>query len=303
LKLLPVWQEFLFLTMSHPVLNQLSKIYLLFRVWSLDVVLGTLMVGAFIVELLDVSPSPWWWFILASTVWIIYTTDHLLDGYKGKNTQPVIYRHNYHFKHKLVLFIMMIVLSGITLGVGITCLHAEIVLKGILLFTIILLYFLIVHFIQKQNHFFNQKELLIALAYIAGITLAPMVWNNNPLTTHQIITIIVLVLLAWAEGVLASWFDYNNDLHDGHSSFTTTFGKNITKYFLITLHVIIFLLLKANIFFTEDWMQFSSIIIEAVMNLGLLLMLLNPKIMEKNERYRIFGEMIFWIPGIIIFAG
>lgn len=303
MELLPVWQEFLFLTMSHPVFNQLSKIYLLFRVWSLDVVLGTLMVGAFIVKLLDVSPTPWWWLILASTVWIIYTTDHLLDGYKGKNRQAVIYRHNYHFKHKMVLFILMIVLSGITLGIGITFLHSEIVMKGILLFAVILLYFLIVHFIQKQNHFFNQKELLIALAYIAGITLAPMVWNNNPLTTHQIITMIVLVLLAWAEGVLASWFDYENDLHDGHSSFTTTFGKNNTRYFLIALHIIIFLLLKVNIFFTDNWIQFGSIIIEAFMNLGLLLMLLNPRIMEKNERYRIFGEMIFWLPGIIIFVG
>jgi len=303
LKLLPVWWEFLFYKMDLPVVHQLSKIYLLFRVWSLDVVLGTLMVGVFVTKNLQVNPTPWYWVILALAVWIIYTTDHLLDGFKGKNMQPVIYRHKYHFNHKLVLFILVITVSVFTLWAGITFLHSEIVLKGILLFTVILFYFLIVHFIQKQNHFFNQKELLIALAYIAGITLAPLVWNNNSLSTHQIITLSVLVLLAWTEGVQASWFDYENDLHDGHSSFTTTFGKQNTRYFLITLHIVIFLLLKVNLFFTDNWIQFGSILIEAIMNLVLLLMILNPSVMAKNERYRILGEMIFWLPGILFFVG
>jgi hypothetical protein len=39
------------------------------------------------------------------------------------------------------------------------------------------------------------------------------------------------------------------------------------------------------------------------MNLVLLLMILNPAVMAKNERYRILGEMIFWLPGILFFVG
>ncbi len=261
------------------------------------------MVGLFFVKLLKVEPTPWWWFILAATVWIIYTIDHLLDGYKGKNSQLVIYRHSYHFRHKGILFFILGVLSFVTFWAVVSFLHWEIVLRGVVLFLIIIVYFIAVHFLQKKNHFFNQKELLIAVAYMAGILLAPVFWNKNPVTTQQIILIVGMTMLAWTEGVLASWFDYENDLHDGHASFTTTFGKQHTRYFLIALHVLIFILLKVNIFFTENWLQFSAIIIEAVMNLSLLLMLLFPDLMKKNDRYRILGEMVFWLPGLLFFAG
>ena len=283
--------------------NIFAKYYNLFRVWSLDVVAGTLMVGLFFIRILHVEPTGWWWPILALAVWIIYTLDHLLDGMKGKNSQPVIYRHNYHFRHKKVLIITVGILSVVTLWAGISYLHWEIVKRGIFLFAIIVLYFLLVHLIQRKNHFFNQKELLIAGAYMAGILLAPAYWNKNPVTAQQIILIVVMTLLTWAEGILASWFDYENDLHDGHASFTTTFGKQHTGYFLVILHGLIFLLLIINVFFAENRLQLFAIVIESFMNLALLLLLLFPDVMQKNDRYRILGEMVFWLPGLIIFFG
>ncbi len=281
--------------------NYLTKAYSLFRLWSLDVVTGTVFTGLFIAKLLNIHPVGWWYFILASTVWIIYTIDHLLDGYKGKNSQAVIYRHRYHLHHKKMLLIMVLLLSALTLWAGIAFLHGTIVKRGIILFALIISYFLVMHLIGKKNHLFNQKEFFIALAYTSGILLAPLIWNNLPLTIHQIILIVILTLLAWAEGVMASWFDYENDLHDHHHSFATTFGKQNTRYFLIALHILIFILLKINILFTTQWPQFAAIIIEAVMNLALLMILLFPEKMKKNERYRILGEMVFWLPGLMWF--
>jgi 4-hydroxybenzoate polyprenyltransferase len=112
-----------------------------------------------------------------------------------------------------------------------------------------------------------------------------------------------MVMLAWAEGILASWFDYENDIHDGHRSFTTTFGRKNTRHLLITLHIAIFILLKINLLFTVNLFQFFAIIIEVLMNTALLLMLMLPKSMKINDRYRIFGEMVFWLPGLILLAG
>jgi len=285
------------------MIHAIKKGYLLFRILSLDVVIGTLMTGVYISKLLNVSPSGWWYLILASTVWIIYTIDHLLDGLKGKDGQPVIFRHRYHFKHKKVLLVILTGLSVFTLVTGLLFLDKDIVIAGLILFAIIFSFFLIFWFFQKNISFFNQKELFIAIAYVAGITLAPYYWANSSLSTHQIILILVMVMLAWAEGILASWFDYENDIHDGHRSFTTAFGRKNTRYFLITLHIVIFILLKINLLFTVNLFQFFAIIIEVLMNTSLLLMLMFPKSMKIYDRYRIFGEMVFWLPGLILLAG
>lgn len=262
-------------------------------------VVGTLMVGAFVSKVLDVSPPLLWWPVLATTVWIIYTIDHLMDGYKNVNTQSIIVRHNYHFKHKKVMLILLVTLSAFTLWASFTFMNTKIILNGIVLFFLIILYFGLVHFFQnKSNHYFH-KELFNALAYMAGIILAPSIWKDTTWSTYQILILIGLVLLVWAEGVMASWFDFENDLHDGHKSFATAFTKVNTKYFLVALHIMIFILLKIAVFYINNWLQFSAILIEAVMNLGLLLIILFPKKMIINDRYRILGEMIFWLPGII----
>jgi len=263
------------------------------------VVVGTLMVGAFVSKVLEVSPPIWWWLILSTTVWVIYSIDHLMDGYKKTDGKAAIFRHNYHYRYRKIIIVLVVAFSIFTLWVGITFFNSKIILLGILLFMLIVFYFGLIHFFQnKSNHYFH-KELFNALAYMAGIILAPAIWKDTPWSTYQILILVGIVLLVWAEGVMASWFDFDNDLHDGHKSFTTTFAKANTRYFLIALHILIFITLKITIFFTSDWFHFSAILIEATMNLILLLVLLFPSKMIKNDRYRIIGEMIFWLPGII----
>ena len=56
----------------------------LFQAFSLDVVIGALAVGLFAIKLLLVRPNPWWWLVLALSVWVVYTADHLIDGFQQK---------------------------------------------------------------------------------------------------------------------------------------------------------------------------------------------------------------------------
>ena len=67
----------------------------LYQILSLDVVLGAVSVGVFATQLLQVKANPYWWIILAVAVWVIYTFDHLVDGFKKKG-ESTIYRHRFH---------------------------------------------------------------------------------------------------------------------------------------------------------------------------------------------------------------
>jgi hypothetical protein len=57
-------------------INLLQKLSIL----SIDVVIGSLFCGAFVVKLLDVQPGFAWWIVLPFSVWIVYGLDHLIDG-------------------------------------------------------------------------------------------------------------------------------------------------------------------------------------------------------------------------------
>jgi len=273
--------------------------YKVFQTLSLDVIIGVLAIALFSIQLLNIDLQAIWLLILVLATWSFYTIDHLIDGIKsqGKST---IYRHLFHFNYKLTLSILS-VFSGIAaLTLSLILLDQKIIIFGIAMACIVLVYFSVLTLSGHKRSFLLQKELIIALVYIIGIWMAPLIWAEKKPETFTIIIIIVLILLAWAEGIMASWFDYENDFKEGHSSFTVLFGKQNTRRFLIILHILLFIIIKISVLFVTTELQFAAIIILALMNISLLLILLYPKTFSKNNNYRIFGEMVFWLPFPII---
>ncbi len=281
-------------------MNLPVRFYKLFRCWSLDVVTGAVASGIFFINIFDVKMPLWWWFVLPTSVWVVYTLDHVLDGLKAKQKELSIDRHIYHFKNKKVLLLMIGIIVAINTIIVLFFMPFKMILWGAILLFLLGLYFIINIYLFGNNKFLTQKEFAIAVFYVAGVMLGPLFYKTGYPETWQIILTVVFVLLVWIEGIMASWFDYENDLHDGNISFAVIFGKRKTRYFLIFLIIMTFLLLKVTVFFITDFRQFAALIVEALMNLSLLLILLNPGIMKKGERYRVFGEMVFWLPFLLL---
>ncbi len=278
-----------------------SSYYKFFQALSLDVVIGVLAVSLFASNLLEVEAKPEWIIILAFATWSFYTIDHLIDGIKSKG-KSTIFRHQFHFNNKTLLATLVIIFGVTSLLLSLLFLNFQIIQVGLLMGLLVLVYFTVLKLFGNKKSFFLQKEIIIAFVYVAGIWLAPLVWLHEIPETFTIIVISVLFFLAWAEGVMASWFDYENDLTEGHSSFTVLFGKQNTRIFLIVLHILIFIIIKLSVFFVSSNLQFAAMIILALMNLSLLLIILYPSTFSKNERYRIVGEMVFWLPFLILLA-
>lgn len=265
---------------------------------SLDVVLGSLAVGYLAVRLLDVIPNPYWWPILALSVWIIYSFDHLLDGYKHKNNGK-IERHNYYFRNRKIIIPIMGLFSLIVVILSFLYLDKGIITGGILLGIITLLYFLTINFSSVNIRYFIPKELIISIIYTTGIVMAPIIWKGELPEPSVILIIIIIGLLAFSEGVMISYFDYELDLADGHSSFTIRFGQTQTKRFLLALHLIVEIAIIIALFKAETRFILICLILLLLINfiLGLLTMIPHRPFVLKY--HKIIGEAVFILPFIL----
>ena len=159
------------------VRNKSESSQALMQVLSLDVVLGSLSVGLFAVTLLNVDPNPWWWIVLAGSVWVVYTLDHLLDGLKTRQ-QGTIYRHRFHYTNRKTIIAAMTAVALPVIAVSLVFLDNKIIIGGIIISGVVSAYFAGSFFLRGKL-WLLQKELFIAAAYISGILLAPLVWYGG----------------------------------------------------------------------------------------------------------------------------
>ncbi|NOY49439.1 MAG: hypothetical protein GXO88_02560 [Chlorobi bacterium] len=283
------------------ILFSLRRLHKTSRALSLDVVIGVLAMAVFAAKMLKEEISANWLLILALATWSFYTADHLLDAFKTKgNTQ--IFRHRLHYKYSYLLGILSVVSAIIAAALSYFFFETKIIEYGLFIGLMVTVYFVLLSFNKGRKWKFLQKEFIIALVYVAAIWLAPLVWLSENPATYIIFIICIMFLLTWAEGIMASYFDYDNDLKDGHTSFAIVFGIGITLKLLKFFHFTMLVILLILMFYADIKMTRNAYSILFAMNLILFSITLFPAYFEKDEKYRIIGEMVFWIPMILIFV-
>lgn len=273
----------------------------LFQLLSLDVVIGAFSVGAFAAKLLGVNVQPAWWFVLPAAVWTIYTSDHLADGFSKKNN-AAIDRHLFHFRHRRLLSMIVLITGVAAIIVSWIYLDRQIILGGIVLSVLVLLYFFGLFFLKKIKKNSFLKEFQIAFIYTAGIWLAPLLWYGKVPSVTTLIVVVFIFLLVLAETVMNSYFDFENDQADGHSSITTTFGKRKTEKFIFFNLFMVFLSTLFLYFFQTEHLFATAFLLVLTMAFLLLSIMIFKPVFQKNNLYRWFGEIIFWIPALLMLA-
>lgn len=271
----------------------------LYQVLSLDITIGSLAVGLFAVQLFDVTADPVWWIILPLAVWTVYTADHLADGFRQKENSS-IYRHDFHYRHRKILVPLTALTGTIAVVLAFVFLEPAVIRGGMILSTMILLYLLILLLSGKKNNLYFHKELFIAFAYTAGIFLAPVVWYGHTPGFSKILPVFIIFLLAWVETVMVSFFDFENDLADGNTSFAIWYGKQKTRKILIVVMTIIAVAIFISVLFIKDLKSIYALTIELLMLTVLFPIISRPGNFQKNNLYRWIGESVFWLPALLI---
>ncbi len=270
------------------------------QTYSFDVVTGSLATGLFAVKWCDVRLPEAWWFVLAMAVWIIYTSDHIIDSYT-KQGSALIYRHKVHFIFKNRLVFAGVFLSMATVALSILYLDRKTLLWGVVLGLVVILYLSGIAISRKKDKYFL-KEFFIALIYVAGIWLSPLVNAVNLPVFSTVALLSVFVLLVLAEGLIVSVYEVELDRGDNQQSFSTRFGtKKALNLSFVVLAAAFVISLYFVFYFGKSHKKYFFVS-TLLMDILLAALLFFQKYFKNGRRYRILGETVFWLPALIAFV-
>ncbi len=266
-------------------MNRVLHFYRLLNILSIDVAAGAVICAVFFAHVLKVHIRPYGLIALGLTVWIIYTLDHLLDARRVKSPAATE-RHRFH-QHYFKRLSFVVVAAMLIDVLQIFFIRMPVLMGGVLLAILVVLYFFV------QRHVNYVKEVFGALLYCGGVLLAPLCLMDKPLTFINKIQILQFGIIALINLLLFSLFDNERDLQDKHQSFTTSFGVKATQTVLAILFIVNTTLIVTQVR-AEGFQAFTFTM--ASMNAILLIIRINKKYFEVNDRYRLLGDAIFLLP-------
>ncbi|OFY51820.1 MAG: hypothetical protein A2W85_09165 [Bacteroidetes bacterium GWF2_41_31] len=240
-----------------------------------------------------------WWFILPMAVWVVYTLDHLFDSIKLKG-KAISARHQFHYLHAKILTIAVFCFGILTLAMSILYFQKQVILYSLALAGLVVVYFAAINILSDKWRMLIPKELVIAVVYVTGIWFVPLWFSTQTISGHLIIILLLLTLLVWSEGTIASWFEYDDDVHDGNHSFATTSGLIRGKSIIFVVLISVLIFLPGLTFLShQPAIKYGAMLLLAI-DLGLLAILLLPGYFSRNSRYRMIGESLFFIPSLMV---
>jgi 4-hydroxybenzoate polyprenyltransferase len=259
------------------------QLYKYLNILSIDVALGAVCCALWFASLFEITLRPQALIVLGLTVWIIYTTDHLLDAKKIKGPASTV-RHRYHQQYFFYLLIALLVVTTVDLVfvffIRKTVFHWGLVLSGTMV-----AYFLL------QQYLKYVKELIVALLFSCGVLLPSLAVSQKQIDLSLVIIISQFVLTALLNLLLFSWFDRHNDKQDKRESFVTLAGEHRAKDILKFVFLLNIMLLVYSSIYMPD-----RTIILFLMNAILIFMFVRPQYFQQDDRFRIVGDGVFLIP-------
>jgi hypothetical protein len=263
---------------------------------SLDVVLGTVLSYAAASRLPDgTTPfSGLTALVLGLTVWTIYTLDRLLDI--RKPSALVTARHDFHRQHERWLW-WAVGGTGLLAGVLSFWLPAAIWRWGLGLGLFTAGYLWVVSRLSGRNVGQVLKEPLTALIYTAGIwgaALAP-----HPVVTWPDVVLTLLYgVLVFQSLLIYSWFE----AHESTETVTLVTwlepepAAALAEGLAVGIGAVV---VVVSLIGVEHYQQ-RFLFVELGMTAVHGLLVRYRAFFGENARYRIVGEVVFWLPGLLL---
>ncbi|MFN8337288.1 MAG: hypothetical protein U0U09_19300 [Cyclobacteriaceae bacterium] len=284
LKSWPSGQDFCFM-------NKPGQIYRVINTLSIDVALGAVCCAAWFARGLNVQLRPYAFLALGLTVWIIYTADHLIDAAKI-NKEASTFRHRFHQRYFKILAACLLLAVVVDFGL-LFFIRLKILYAGIGLFLIVIVYLLVNRWLSFL------KEIMIAIVYCSGVLLPALSLRGTLLSITEFLWITCFFLTTLINLILFSVYDAQSDEADGNNSFVLTFGLPSTRKVLTLLFVLQFVMMVVLVAL-QLWITAGILL---TMNAVLLLLFIKPLLFRSFEAYRLYGDVIFLFPVVLLIVG
>ncbi len=263
-----------------------------FHYLSLDVVAGAVLSSIMFWKMPDGNsqPNALVLIVLGICTWIIYIFDRLLDNIKS---EPQNARHQFHFTHQYYLQVVVIVLSVLALFL-VFFLPKPVIIFGIAFSVFLFLYFRVLQKKTSASAYHYFKELATALLYSLPVFGSAFV--GKTVDFWQYLSAFNFILLVHQSILVFSWYE----MHETPEvkNFAQKIGDGGVRWIVVSITVLMLITFSIS---PEGYMQ-NVFLIEFAMACATLAIFLFSKQLSINQHYRWVGELVFWLPGVLIFS-
>lgn len=265
---------------------------------SIDVCLGALAGGILASEILKTDPGWAYWIVLPMAVWLIYTSDHLIDGFRAGN-KAIKDRYVVHRKYYRQFIIIASLILLISAFISFSYLSIDIIIFGIILGSMAALYLILVFILPGRGMPIFQKEIAVAFFYAAGIW-GPIIISGNTISWTEWGVVALFYLLALSDLIMLSLIEMKVDDAEGQRSLPLLFGTKHAKRLLHLLLIVVMASSVLIIFTHPSWMIIKAALILGVMALCLLIIFRMSGYLKNNDLYRYMSEAVFILPVLML---
>lgn len=261
-------------------------------------VLGVPICTKFFAELQAQHIDNWTLVALGVSVFIIYTVDHIIDGYKWKEKSYAL-RHLLHYKYASKLIVILLFLGCFEVFLLIYKLPTPSIQFGVIVSCMVLIY-LILHYVKAGifNRTLIGKEMVISLVVSACFVYLPRFHAEFSIAVSDLLFFVMAVMLNFGNLMLFSMYDLEIDQK---AEFKAHRSQNTKKH--LKLISLVALLISAVLMILLYWnymLNTFGFLVLAFMVITLLITWRYQFFFEKNERYRLAGDLIYVYPIIYL---
>lgn len=272
------------------------KWYKYLQILSIDVALGACCMAYFISRILEIQTPYVVYFSLAMSVWLIYTIDHLMDSRNIEGVALTV-RHRYHQKYFRQLSWIWLVLFLVTGVISILYLPTITIKVGLLAAIMVIVHLVLVYLLGNKISILIQKELGVAITYSVGVVIGPLSLNHG-IPVYIWWVVVQIFLYAFINLLEFSYFDNEIDREHGQTSIAQSIGK-LTLEKIIKGVVITGAFLNFYCFFSfPNYFIFQLILFFVFSTLALIIY--KKENFSNNGYYRLFGDLVFLYPCILL---
>lgn len=274
------------------MINKPINILKILHYLSLDVVIGAVLSSLMFWKMPDGNnqPNALVLVVLGICTWVIYIFDRLLDNIKSA---PQDARHQFHFDNQYYLQVIIIVLSILALFL-VFFLPKPVIIFGIAFSVFLLLYFRVLQKRTSTSGYHFYKEIATALLY--SVPIFGNAFVGKTLDFWQCLSAFNFILLVHQSILVFSWYETQETPEV--KNFAQKMGDKGVRWIVVSIVILMYITFSAS---TEGYMQ-NVFLVEFTMACATLTIFLFSKKLSINQRYRWIGELIFWLPGLLIFS-
>ena len=279
-------------------MNRFRAALILLQYLSLDVVLGAVACGSMAGRWLGVHMPLAWWIALPLAVWVMYTTDHLLDARRlGQLARSG--RHRFHVRH----FIPLARVWGIGMGIGALVLPwflpVEMLAVALVVGGLSVVHFGLIRWVKGNVRPWLAKEAGVALVYTAGVWGGPWALAEEKWMPEVWLVISQFFCLALFNLLLFARYEMGEDTATNSSSWARGLGETASRRVALLLALLVAGSAIGMIFRAEHGIHLSMQIVFLTMLAVMCWVWVDESRFRPQDRYRWVADGVFMLPLLV----